>query len=99
METLFKEERVLLKKFSEITGMVIKDMGELDLAKAEEVANEIERLIDTEEFKAAGEAKVEENKQKTKWVCEVCGHVHYGDNPPDTCPLCGVPSKMFKKVE
>ena len=99
METLFKEERVLLKKFSEITGMVIKDMGELDLAKAEEVANEIERLIDTEEFKVAGEAKVEETEQKTKWVCEVCGHVHYGDNPPDTCPLCGVPSKMFKKVE
>ena len=99
METLFKEERVLLKKFSEITGMVIKDMGELDLAKAEEVANEIEKLIDTEEFKVVGEAKVEENKQKTKWVCEVCGHVHYGDNPPDTCPLCGVPSKMFKKVE
>lgn len=99
METLFKEERVLLKKFSEITGMVIKDMGELDLVKAEEVANEIEKLIDTEEFKVAGEAKVEENKQKTKWVCEVCGHVHYGDNPPDTCPLCGVPSKMFKKVE
>ncbi|MBR6641818.1 MAG: hypothetical protein IKL08_06475 [Clostridia bacterium] len=99
VDTLFKEERVLLKKFSEITGMVIKDMGELDLVKAEEVANEIEKLIDTEEFKVVGEAKVEENKQKTKWVCEVCGHVHYGDNPPDTCPLCGVPSKMFKKVE
>ncbi|MBR6689554.1 MAG: hypothetical protein IKL68_06030 [Clostridia bacterium] len=99
METLFKEERVLLKKFSEITGMIIKDMGELDLAKAEEVALEIERLIDTEEFKVDGEAKVEETKPKTKWVCEVCGHIHYGDNPPDTCPLCGVPSKMFKKVE
>lgn len=99
VDTLFKEERVLLKKFSEITGMVIKDMGELDLAKAEEVALEIEKLIDTEEFKVVGEAKVEENKQKTKWVCEVCGYIHYGDNPPDTCPLCGVPSKMFKKVE
>lgn len=99
VDTLFKEERVLLKKFSEITGMVIKDMGELDLAKAEEVAIEIEKLIDSEEFKAQGEAKEVTEENKTKWVCEICGHVHYGDNPPDTCPLCGVPSKMFKKVE
>ena len=99
VDTLFKEERVLLKKFSEITGMVIKDMGELDLAKAEEVAIEIEKLIDSEEFKAQGEAKEVTEENKTKWVCEICGHVHYGDNPPDTCPLCGVPSKMFKKEE
>ena len=99
VDTLFKEERVLLKKFSEITGMVIKDMGELDLAKAEEVAIEIEKLIDSEEFKAQGEAKEVTEENKTKWVCEICGHVHYGDNPPDTCPLCGGPSKMFKKAE
>ena len=97
METLFPEERVLLKKFSELTGMEIKDMGELDLKKAEEVASEIERLIDTEEFKTMNEVKMKEEKNETKWVCSVCGYTHYGDNPPEKCPLCGVPKELFNK--
>lgn len=97
METLFPEERVLLKKFSEITGMEIKNMGELDLNKAEEVAKEIERLINTEEFKSSKEVEVEEVKNEKKWVCPVCGYIHYGDNPPEKCPLCGVPKELFKE--
>ena len=82
MESLFPEERVLLKKFSEITGMEIKDMGELDLTKAEEVANEIERLVNTDEFKSLKEVETKEEKSEKKWVCPVCGYIHYGDNPP-----------------
>ena len=35
----------------------------------------------------------------TKWVCPVCGYIHYGEEPPATCPLCGVPGSMFKKEE
>jgi len=99
MDTLFPEEKVLLKKFSELTGMEIKDMGELDLNKAEEIAVEITNLIDSEEFKISKEIestkKIEENQ--TKWVCSVCGHIHYGDNPPEKCPLCGVPKELFNK--
>ena len=30
-----------------------------------------------------------------KYVCSVCGHVHYGDAPPETCPICGVPADKF----
>ena len=99
METLFPEERALLKKFSELTGMEIKDMGELDLDKASQVASEIEILINTEEFKSPKESENEENieQSKTKWVCSICGHVHYGDNPPEYCPVCGVPKEHFKK--
>ena len=43
--TLYPEEKALLDKFSQITGMVIQDMGELDLKQAQEVAIEIEKLI------------------------------------------------------
>lgn len=35
----------------------------------------------------------------TKWVCTVCGYVHKGPEPPEKCPLCSVPAKMFKKLE
>ena len=99
MDTLFPEEKVLLKKFSELTGMVLKDMGELDLDKAKQVAIEIESLVTKDDFKNLEEidqiGKTE--KGEIKWVCSVCGHVHYGDNPPEKCPLCGVPANLFNK--
>ena len=99
MATLFPEEKVLLAKFSELTGMEIKDMGELDLNKAEEVAEEIEKLLDTDEFKEEKEVFVSDstNDNDTKWVCSVCGYIHTGENPPDKCPLCGVSKENFIK--
>ena len=96
-ETLFPEERTLLARFSELTGMEIKDMGELDLNKAEEVATEIERLINTEEFKSSKEAENLNETNQTKWVCQICGHIHYGDEAPDKCPICGVTKENFIK--
>ena len=35
----------------------------------------------------------------TKWVCTVCGYIHEGEQPPETCPVCRQPSEKFKKVE
>ncbi len=35
---------------------------------------------------------------KTAWRCRVCGHIHYGPEPPDACPYCFFPKTMFKKV-
>ena len=34
-----------------------------------------------------------------KWVCQVCGYVHEGDQPPEFCPVCKVPADKFDKVE
>ena len=93
--TLYPEEKALLDKFSQITGMVIQDMGELDLKQAQEVAIEIDKLIHSEEF------IVEKTEEKihTKWLCPVCGYVHEGDTPPDRCPLCGVPASTFEEMK
>ena len=34
------------------------------------------------------------------WICEVCGHVHYGKKAPGKCPVCGHPREYFsRKVE
>ena len=33
------------------------------------------------------------------YVCEVCGFVYVGDAPPETCPVCKVPSWKLQKVE
>ena len=94
--TLFPEEKALLDKFSELTGMKITDMGELDLDRAEQVSQEIEKLINSEEFVISKDEQSAESK--TKWICSVCGYEHFGDTPPEKCPLCGVPDKLFNKT-
>ncbi|MBN1946811.1 MAG: FAD-dependent oxidoreductase [Bradymonadales bacterium] len=33
------------------------------------------------------------------WKCEVCGFIHHGLEPPDTCPVCGVGQEMFSLLE
>ena len=33
-----------------------------------------------------------------KWRCGVCGYVHEGDEPPDTCPVCGAGKSLFEEV-
>jgi flavodoxin len=96
VSTLFPEERALLDKFSQLTGMEIKDMGQLDLDKAAQVADEIEKLINSEEFIIPADAQPE--SEKTKWVCSVCGYEHFGEEAPEKCPLCGVPAKLFNKA-
>lgn len=37
-------------------------------------------------------------KKITAWRCRICGHIHYGEEPPDECPSCFFPKTAFKKV-
>ncbi len=30
-----------------------------------------------------------------EWKCSVCGYVHKGDEPPETCPVCGADRSKF----
>ncbi len=34
-----------------------------------------------------------------KYVCSVCGHVHEGEFPPESCPTCNAPADKFKVFE
>ncbi len=34
-----------------------------------------------------------------KWICLVCGYVHSGDQPPESCPPCGAPASKFEEDE
>lgn len=46
--------------------------------------------------------KTHNNQQKfitmKKYVCTVCGYVHYGEQPPSVCPVCKQPASKFKEV-
>lgn len=32
-----------------------------------------------------------------KWVCLICGYVHTGERPPESCPTCKAPASKFKE--
>ncbi|MFU0827635.1 MAG: NADH peroxidase [Lachnoclostridium sp.] len=32
-----------------------------------------------------------------KFVCQVCGYVYEGENPPEACPVCKAPASKFKE--
>lgn len=33
-----------------------------------------------------------------KWRCTVCGYIHTGDEPPETCPVCGADRSKFIEI-
>lgn len=37
-------------------------------------------------------------KDAPAWRCRMCGHIHYGEQPPEECPYCFFPKTAFKKI-
>ena len=50
----------------------------------------LERLTNEQEF-------VSENEEEA-WICEVCGHVHYGKKAPKSCPVCKHPQEYQSRL-
>lgn len=34
-----------------------------------------------------------------KWKCVICGYVHEGEEPPESCPICKAPASKFVLLE
>lgn len=34
-----------------------------------------------------------------RWRCSVCGYVHEGDQPPESCPICGAERSAFVRID
>lgn len=32
------------------------------------------------------------------WRCRVCGYIHQGEHPPEICPLCRQPARVFEEL-
>jgi rubrerythrin len=60
------------------------------------LANDVEK-IHSDLYKKALE-NLGKNPEVDYHVCLVCGNTVEGE-PPDKCPICGAPKKMFKKVD
>ena len=33
------------------------------------------------------------------YVCDICGFIYIGDDPPEVCPVCKVPGHMFLRIQ
>ena len=33
-----------------------------------------------------------------EWKCTVCGYIYEGEEPPDTCPICGAGKEKFVEI-
>ena len=60
-------------------------------------ADVVEALLHTIHFNENTEKK--EGTKMAKWKCTVCGYIHEGDTPPETCPVCKQPKEKFVKLE
>lgn len=34
-----------------------------------------------------------------RWRCSVCGYVHTGNEPPESCPVCAAPKNQFVEID
>lgn len=41
------------------------------------------------------ENKVFARETKQSWICTNCGHIHYGEEAPEVCPVCDHPKSYF----
>jgi rubrerythrin len=86
-------------EFQNMYPQMIEDAKEEGNKKAEmtfNYANAVEK-IHADLYKKALE-NLGKNPDVDYYVCQVCGNTVEGE-PPDKCPICGAPKKMFKKVE
>lgn len=61
-------------------------------------SSKVTRIVNTllSRYESEGTAFLEGNNV---YVCEICGFVFVGAQPPELCPICKVPSWKFRKIE
>ena len=42
------------------------------------------------------EGKVFNREGKKAWICRNCGHIHFGEEAPEVCPVCAHPKAFFE---
>ncbi|MCD4668488.1 MAG: desulfoferrodoxin FeS4 iron-binding domain-containing protein [Sulfurimonas sp.] len=44
------------------------------------------------------DAEFTSENEEEAWICEICGHVHYGKKAPKNCPVCKHDEKYFSRL-
>ena len=91
------ERTVMYAEFSKIA----KKEGYKNIAKTLDLIAKVEGSHENQYRTLFDELKGKtmfKSKEQTAWKCLNCGHIHYGKQPPETCPLCSHPKSYFTKM-
>jgi rubrerythrin len=75
-----------------------REEGLNDIASLFEKVAEIEKTHEERFLKLLAnvkDGKVFSRETDEPWICENCGHIHYGKDAPEVCPVCGHPKAYF----
>jgi len=82
-------------------AQIAKDEGEKEAANLFKGIGKIE--VEHENMfkmlleRLESEAEFVSDDENEAWICEVCGHVHYGKKAPKKCPVCKHPESFFSR--
>ncbi len=65
-------------------------IGKVEIEHEKMYRELLERLTAGKEF--------ESDDENEAWICEVCGHVHYGKKAPKVCPVCKHPQAYQSRL-
>ena len=97
--TAFAGESQARNKYN-FYAKVAKEEGFLQLAKKFEMVAQIEKEHEERYKKLLANIKngeVFHSEEKVAWECMECGHLHYGNDAPGKCPVCGADKAKFKR--
>ena len=97
--TAFAGESQARNKYN-FYAKVAKEEGFLKLAKQFEMVGKIEKEHEERYRKLLANIKngeVFHSEEKVVWECMECGHLHYGNDVPGKCPVCGADKAKFKR--
>ena len=78
---------------------VAKEEGFTRIAKLFEMVGAIEKEHEeryNKLLKNLEEGMVFTRGEEMMWVCSNCGHIHFGKNAPELCPVCAHPKAYFE---
>ncbi len=67
---------------------LFKNIGQVEVEHEKMYKELLDRLSEGHEFASEDEEV---------WICEVCGHIHYGKKAPNKCPVCNHPQSYFSR--
>ncbi|MFW5889008.1 MAG: rubrerythrin [Bacillota bacterium] len=70
-------------------AFLFKKVAEIEKRHEERYLSLMERLKNDKEFMSDNEKEV--------WICDNCGHLHFGKKAPKVCPVCDYPQAYFKR--
>ncbi|MBN2879065.1 MAG: rubredoxin [Clostridia bacterium] len=97
-ETLGRMTAENIEKDFPSSNAIAKELSDRGAQRALLWAEKVTRIVAStiSKYEKSGTEFLDD---KNIFVCEICGFVYIGDEPPEICPVCKVPKFKIRKIE